>query len=73
MKETLQKLLRNRPFQPFTVHLSNGETFDVRHPEMAGLLKSNVIIATAESDEYHVGSLLHVANIKANGSASPPA
>lgn len=71
MKETLLQLLRRQPFQPFTVQMSNGQRFDIRHPEMAALLKSNLIVATPDSDEYEICSLLHIANVKANGAAAP--
>jgi hypothetical protein len=69
MKEALVKLLRQQPFQPFVVQLSNGERFEVRHPEMAALLKSNLIVGRPDSDEYDVCSLLHISNVAANGSA----
>ncbi len=29
----IRKLLRAQPFQPFTLHLADGRTFDVPHPE----------------------------------------
>jgi hypothetical protein len=37
MKETLVQLLRQQPFQPFVVQMSNGQAFEVRHREMAAL------------------------------------
>ena len=71
MKETLVQLLRQQPFQPFVVQMSNGQAFEVRHPEMAALLKSNLIVSSADSDEFEICSLLHIANVKANGSIAP--
>ncbi len=68
MKETLVQLLRRQPFQPFVVQLTNGQAFEVRYPEMAALLKSNLIVSRPDSDEFDICSLLHIANIKANGS-----
>jgi len=68
-KETLVQLIRQRPFQPFVVQMSNGTTFEVRHPETAALAKSNLIIARPDSDEVEYCSLLHVANVKTNESA----
>ena len=70
MKETLIQLLRQQPFQPFLVQMSNGERFEVRHPEMAALLKSNLIIARSDSDEFEICSLLHIANVSASGSVA---
>jgi hypothetical protein len=32
--EELRQLMRQRPFQPFRVHLKDGRFFDIRYPEM---------------------------------------
>ena len=69
MKETIVNSLRQRPFQPFVIQMSNGERFEVKHPEMAVLLKSNLIIGQPDSDAFDICFLLHIANVVANGSA----
>jgi hypothetical protein len=33
-REGIQSLTKAIPFQPFRVYVSNGETFDVHHPDM---------------------------------------
>ena len=33
-REDLLKLCQAVPFRPFRVYLSNGERFDIRHPEL---------------------------------------
>ena len=71
MKATLTSLLRQQPFQPFVVQMSNGTSFDIRHPEMAALLKSNLIIGNADSDAFEICSFLHIANVSANGRNLP--
>jgi hypothetical protein len=38
------KLLRERPFRPFRVHLSDGTSYEVRHPELAVVGTSTVFI-----------------------------
>jgi len=68
MKETLLNLLRRRPFQPFEIQMSSGERFEIRHPEVAALLKSNLIVGKPDSDEFEICSLLHIANVRTNGS-----
>jgi hypothetical protein len=40
MKEKLIQLIREQPFRPFVVHMSDGRQFAVRHPEMAAVSKS---------------------------------
>ena len=38
------QLLRARPFQPFRISLSDGKQCDVRHPEMAIVSRSTVLL-----------------------------
>jgi hypothetical protein len=63
--ETMLSLLRRLPFQPFEVRMSNGDSFEVRHPEMSLLLRSSLIFGSPESDDFVFCSLLHVADVKA--------
>lgn len=37
-------LLRERPFRPFRIKLSNGDTYDVHHPELAIVGRTTVHI-----------------------------
>ena len=67
MRETLIQLLRQQPFKPFVVQMSNGASFEIRHPDMAALAKSNLIVSQPDSDEVEMCALLHIANVKANG------
>jgi hypothetical protein len=41
----LRERLRKRPFEPFRVILSSGESCEVRRPETALLLKSRILVA----------------------------
>jgi hypothetical protein len=63
-REALSKMLNRRPFEPFDLHLSNGEIYSVRHPEMAILGKSKIFIYDANSDMVDSIGLLHVAAIR---------
>lgn len=40
----LKAAIRKQPFQPFRVHLSNGSSYDVRHPEMAALSRRTLYV-----------------------------
>ena len=44
--------------------MSNGDSFEVRHPEMVFLLRSSLIFGSPESDDFVFCSLLHVADVK---------
>jgi hypothetical protein len=62
--EYFQDLLRRRPFEPFAVHLSNGEVHPVRHPELAALTRTRLVIVDPEADRITVCSLLHIASVE---------
>ncbi len=38
------QLLRARPFQPFRISLSDGQQYEVRHPEIAIVSRSTVLV-----------------------------
>jgi hypothetical protein len=42
--EAIQQLVRREPFKPFRITLTDGRTFEVRHPEMAMVGRSTVAI-----------------------------
>ena len=72
----LREKLTRRPFEPFRVRLSSGDTYDVRHPENALLVRSGIYVAVPEPGgelpEVPVWcSFLHVAAVEpiSNGAA----
>ncbi len=42
------------PFRPFRIHMASGKMFDVRHPEMVKVGKTNLIIFSFVSDQPEV-------------------
>ena len=67
--QTFRELLSRRPFQPFRLVMSSGQTYDVRHPEMAFLTRSDLLVGIDEADdgvpaEFKICSLLHVSAIE---------
>lgn len=66
--QTFRDLLTNRPFRPFRLVMSSGERYEVRHPEMALLTRSDLLIGTEVEDgvpsEFKICSLLHVATVE---------
>lgn len=62
--ETIREWLARRPFEPFLLARSNGETYAVKHPENVIVLKTRLKIGYPETDSVaHVG-LIHVNSIK---------
>ncbi len=43
--EDILEMLRARPFEPFRIYLSDGATFEIRHPDMAVVQRSKVTVA----------------------------
>ncbi len=67
--QTFRELLAKRPFQPFRLVMSSGQTYEVRHPEMAMLTRTDILVGAGEMDEgvpaeFRICSLLHVATIE---------
>ncbi len=49
--QDILKYLQRRPFQPFRLSLSDGRSFEVRHPEMAMVGRSSVIVGILDPEE----------------------
>lgn len=70
--EDIQEYLRPRPFSPFRVTLTDGRTYDVRHPDMAMLGRSSITIGIPREgdvssvyDRVVTVALIHVMQIDA--------
>ncbi len=42
--EELTELIRTRPFMPLRIHMTDGHTFDIQHPDQIIVLRSRVDI-----------------------------
>ena len=62
--ETLRDLLQRRPFEPFIIRMTNGDIYQVRHPEVAIVMKTKLILADPDADRSWILSLLHMAAIE---------
>jgi hypothetical protein len=67
--QTFRELLSQRPFRPFRLVMSSGESYEVRHPEMAMLTRADLLVGVGESEEgvpaeFRICSLLHVATVE---------
>ena len=67
--QTFRELLSQRPFKPFRLVMSSGQAYDVRHPEMALLTRTDMLVGIDETDEgvpadFRICSLLHVATVE---------
>ncbi|HUY92324.1 MAG TPA: hypothetical protein VMV10_26520 [Pirellulales bacterium] len=50
----LLSYLKAKPFRPFRIHMASGQTYDVRHPEMARVGRNVLLLFTFVSDDPDV-------------------
>jgi hypothetical protein len=67
--QTFRDLLNQQPFRPFRLVMSSGQSYEVRHPEMAWLTRTDIYVGVGETDEgvpaeARICSLLHVTTIE---------
>ena len=67
--QTFRDLLAARPFRPFRLVMSSGQTYEVRHPEMAWLTRTSILVGIDIADdgvpaEFKICSLLHVTAVE---------
>jgi hypothetical protein len=67
--QTFRDLLASRPFRPFRIIMSSGKSYEIRHPEMAWLTRTDIYVGVGETDEgvpseSRICSLLHVTTVE---------
>jgi hypothetical protein len=67
--QTFREMLARRPFQPVKLTLSSGQSFEIRHPEMALLTRTTILIGTDVAEdgvpqEFKIISLPQVASME---------
>jgi hypothetical protein len=67
--QTFRDLLGRRPFQAFRLVMSSGQSYDVRHPEMAFLSRTSIYVGIDQADDgvpadFKICSLLHVTAVE---------
>jgi len=48
--QSILEYFKAEPFRPFRLHMASGRTFDVRHPVLVKILKSNLLIFKVTGD-----------------------
>jgi hypothetical protein len=68
--DVLRDLILRRPFEPFVIHLSSGESHEIRHPECLAIGKTRMCVSYPEEDRLVICSMLHVTSVEAVQTAS---
>lgn len=67
--ESLRELLTRHPFEPLRITITSGAVFEVRHPEMAAVGRSRLVVVLPDvdgqpSDRCEYLSYLHIAHVQ---------
>jgi len=67
--DTFREILRRKPFEPFRVVMSSGESYTILHPEMALVSARSLILAIPdpthpEGERLAFCSYLHLAHVE---------
>jgi len=68
--QDITRLLERSPFVPFRLHLTNGQTFEVKHPDFVWVFRSRLELAVPAAGDRRIMeraehiSLLHIARIE---------
>ena len=63
--DTIKDYLRREPFEPFVIRLSNGEVFEIHHPQCAFVMKTRVIVYYPDEDRSVTCALVHINSVEA--------
>jgi hypothetical protein len=76
--DAIRNILNRRPYEPVRMTMSSGAVFEIRHPEMALLARSAMMVVFPDvdggpSDRWEFLSYLHVAHVETmSASAGTP-
>jgi hypothetical protein len=66
--QTFKEMLTRQPYQPVRLVLSSGQIYEIRHPEMAFLTRTSILVGLDMADgvpsEFKILSLLHITAIE---------
>jgi len=67
----LAQALSRRPFVPFRLHVTDGTTYDIRHPELLMVSPGSAIVGLPSAtyalpliERYEIVDLLHVVRLE---------
>lgn len=67
--QVFEGLLKAHPFKPFRVIMSSGQSYEVRHPEMAWLTRKDLLVGIDSLGDdlpssFSTCSLLHITTVE---------
>ena len=72
--EQLTSVMRAQPFRPFTIHMGDGRSFLVKHPDSIARSPAGRTVIVYNDDESHsILDMLLVTKLEVHPSAKPGA
>jgi hypothetical protein len=62
--DAVREWLNRKPFEPFVLRLSNGEAYEIRHPENVAIGKTRLVVVDPQTDRTAFVALIHVNSIE---------
>lgn len=68
--DDILKLVRQQPFRPFRIHLSDGASYEIRHPELAVVFPRRVEIMVPSPrkpglmEDSHHCAIMHITRLE---------
>ena len=66
-RESLDALHRARPFRPFTIHLGDGRSVRVTHPELLARGGRTLVVFEQPGNRMRIVDLMLVTELQVNG------
>lgn len=70
-QQDLLEMLRQRPFQAFRIHVSDGTVYEIRHPEMMAVGRTKGLVffppdgmSLPAIDRYEAVALLYITRLE---------
>ena len=66
--EDLREFTRKQPFEPYRIHATGVQTYDIHHPDQVIVLRSRVVIGVGGengvSDHVEHVALIHIVRVE---------
>ena len=67
--DAIREFILRRPFEPFVIRMSSGETHEVHHPECIAMGKTRVYVSYPDEERLVYCALLHITSVESLQSA----
>lgn len=70
IRNEIDELLHQQPFEPFVIRLTSGDHYEVRDVALVAMLKSGIFIAKPNSDQRVIVPFPHISAVETTNGRS---